>query len=112
MTLKKIADFPEFETRCSLTLIMGLEPLPKKDFLALLAKKLRFPPYFGMNWDAAAACLAGLASLQKQKIRLIFPAVPLKSAREMKTFETVLADAQEQLRRCGVTLEAEIVGQD
>ncbi|MBQ3389119.1 MAG: barstar family protein [Thermoguttaceae bacterium] len=112
MALKKIADFPEFETRSSLTLIMGQEPLSKKDFLALLAKKLRFPSYFGMNWDAAAECLAGLASLKKQTIRLIFPAVPLKSAREMKTFETVLADAQEQLRTCGVTLEAEIVGQD
>ena len=49
MALKKIADFPEFETRSSLTLIMGQEPLSKKDFLALLAKKLRFPSYFGMN---------------------------------------------------------------
>ena len=112
MTLKKIADFPEFETRSSLTLIMGLEPLSKKDFLALLAKKLRFPPYFGMNWDAAADCLAGLASLKKRNIRLIFPVKPLKSPREMKTFEAVLAAAQEELQKYGTTLEADLIAQD
>ena len=112
MTLRKIADFPEFETRTSLTLIMGPEPLSKKDFLALLAKKLRFPDYFGMNWDALADSLSGLASLKKRKIRLIFPAKPLKSAHEMKTFEAVLAAAQEELQKYGVTLEADLIVRD
>ncbi len=109
MTIKKIADFPVFETRDSLTLIMGTAPLSKKDFLMLLARKLRFPDYFGKNWDALADCLGDLAALKKKRIRLIFPVVPLKSAREMKTFQTVLAGAQEELKRCGVTLEAEMI---
>ena len=112
MTIQKIADFPEFETRSSLTLIMGLEPLSKKDFLALLAKKLRFPSYFGMNWDALADSLSELAVLKKQKIRLIFPVKPLKSAKEMKSFEAVLESAQGELKRYGVVLEADLLVRD
>jgi RNAse (barnase) inhibitor barstar len=32
----------------------------KADFLALLAKALRFPDWFGGNWDALADCLTDL----------------------------------------------------
>ena len=109
MAIKKITDFPEFSSRSCLTVIMGLEPLPKKDFLALLARKLRFPSYFGGNWDALADCLGELAGRKKKRIRLIFPARPLKSPKEMKTFEAVLAAAQEELARSGVSLEAEMI---
>ena len=109
MTIKRRADFPDFSTRDTLTVIMGPEPLPKKDFLALLARKLRFPSYFGGIWDALADCLGDLAGLKKKNIRLIFPVKPLKSAKEMKTFEAVLADAQEELKRFGVNLEAELI---
>ena len=44
-----------------------------------------------------------------KRIRLIFPARPLKSPKEMKTFEAVLAAAQEELARSGVSLEAEMI---
>ena len=40
MTIKRRADFPDFSTRDTLTVIMGLEPLPKKEMLALLSRKL------------------------------------------------------------------------
>lgn len=109
MAIKKVTDFPEFSSRSCLTVIMGLEPLSKKDFLALLARKLRFPSYFGGNWDALADCLGELAGRKKKRIRLIFPARPLKSPKEMKTFEAVLAAAQEELARFGVILEAEMI---
>jgi RNAse (barnase) inhibitor barstar len=35
----------------------------KKEFLARLAKALRCPPYFGMNWDALADCMRDLSWL-------------------------------------------------
>ena len=35
----------------------------KKEFLARLAKALRCPPYFGMNWDALSDCMRDLSWL-------------------------------------------------
>jgi hypothetical protein len=39
----------------------------KQKLFAVLAKKLRFPPYFGWNWDALEECLGDLSWLPAER---------------------------------------------
>lgn len=109
MAVRYITDFPVFKTRSSLTVIMGVAPLPKKEFLDLIARKLRFPDYFGKNWDALSDSLSGLAGLKKKRIRLIFPVSPLTEKKDNEILLRILEDAQEELFDVGVTLEIEFI---
>ena len=108
--IKHIRDFPPFETADSVTLIMPARPLEKEQFFRFLAKKFRFPDYFGRNWDAVHDCLGpALTSAKKKKITLIFPVIPLEVPRQWKTFLDILAQTREELAALGVTLTVELV---
>jgi hypothetical protein len=49
----------------------------KQKLLAILADKLRFPHYFGWNWDALEECLRDLSWLPKgQPVTLVHAALP------------------------------------
>jgi len=43
----------------------------KEDLLSLFAKSLRFPKYFGSNWDALYDCLCDLSWLDSCRIVII-----------------------------------------
>ncbi|MBQ2683213.1 MAG: barstar family protein [Thermoguttaceae bacterium] len=105
-----IHDFPSFETTDSITLIMSVRPLEKEPFLRFLAKKFRFPDYFGHGWDAVNDCLGpALTALKKKNITLIFPVVPLESARQWKTFRDILAQTRDELAALGITLTVALI---
>lgn len=108
--IKHIHDFPSFETTDSITLIMSVRPLEKEPFLRFLAKKFRFPDYFGHGWDAVNDCLGpALTALKKKNIMLIFPVVPLESARQWKTFRDILAQTRDELAALGITLTVALI---
>ena len=68
----------------------------KADVLDRIARALRFPAWFGHNWDALADCLGDLAWLPASGYRItLFNAQDLQAAapEEFDTLRDVLADA-------------------
>ena len=108
--IEHIRDFPPFETADSITLIMSVRPLEKEPFLRFLAKKFRFPEYFGRGWDAVNDCLGpALTALKKKNITLIFPVIPLEIPGQWKTFRNILAQTRDELAALGITLTVALV---
>lgn len=103
--IKYLPDFPTFSTDDSFTVIMGLNPLSKAEFLKYVGQKLQFPRYYGENWDALQDCLGDLSWLNKTKITLIFPVPPLASETDLSLFLEIVDAAQKNLAGCGVELE-------
>lgn len=103
--IKYLPDFPNFTTEDSFTAIFGTVPLSKTDFLARMAKKLRFPHHFGGNWDALQDCLGDLSWLKKTKITLIFPVTPLVDEKDLSVFFDIVEESQKNLANYGVELE-------
>ena len=51
----------------------------KQRLLEVIATELRFPKYFGFNWDALDECLADLSWLEKPGVYLWHDDIPLLS---------------------------------
>jgi RNAse (barnase) inhibitor barstar len=60
----------------------------KEDFLALIAKELQFPDWFGANWDALNDCLTDLT---KNGYVLIFENCENFAAGHKREFERAIA---------------------
>ncbi|MBA4016666.1 MAG: hypothetical protein C0483_05710 [Pirellula sp.] len=72
----------------------------KEKLLGVLAGSLRFPKYFGWNWDALEECLRDLSWLKEvNQVVIVHEGVPF-SPREsqLRTYLEILADAM-ALRR-------------
>lgn len=67
----------------------------KEKLLSVLAAKLRFPSYFGHNWDALEECLRDLSWLADQpRVVIVHEALPFSSAGEaLSIYQSILADA-------------------
>ena len=67
----------------------------KEKLLGVLAAKLRFPSYFGHNWDALDECLRDLSWLADQpRVVIVHEALPFSSAGEaLAIYQSILADA-------------------
>ena len=72
----------------------------KQKLLGILAKRLRFPRYFGGNWDALEECLRDLSWLSAKKIVLQHPALPFSQESENREiYLAVLKSAAEFWRQ-------------
>ena len=72
----------------------------KEKLLGVLASSLRFPKYFGWNWDALEECIRDLSWLQDvRQVVIVHEGLPL-SPREgrLRTYLGILVDAM-ALRR-------------
>lgn len=67
----------------------------KEKLLSVLAAKLRFPSYFGHNWDALEECLRDLSWLgQQPRVVILHEAFPFSSAGDsLAIYQGILADA-------------------
>lgn len=67
----------------------------KEKLLGVLAGKLRFPGYFGHNWDALDECLRDLSWLgSRERVVIVHEGRPFSPASpNMATYLAILADA-------------------
>lgn len=54
----------------------------KDELLRLISRTLRFPGYFGFNWDALDECLGDLSWLEQDNVVIWHEDLPLSSAPE------------------------------
>ena len=83
----------------------------KEKLLGVLAAKLRFPSYFGHNWDALEECLRDLSWLTDQpRVVIVHEALPFSSAGEsLAIYQGILADAVASHRQRGTPPRLEVV---
>lgn len=80
----------------------------KTELLARLAQALRFPHWFGHNWDALSDCLTDLSWLPAQQYRLVLCEPQALRAAAPETLDTaleILAEAAEFWAHSGVAFE-------
>jgi RNAse (barnase) inhibitor barstar len=72
----------------------------KKALLATLAAQLRFPDYFGENWDALEECLSDLSWLPVGPVIVIHADLPLiNDIRNAKIYVVILRDAVRKMSK-------------
>lgn len=83
----------------------------KEKLLGVLAAKLRFPSYFGHNWDALDECLRDLSWLADQRrVVIVHEALPLSPAGDaFAIYRSILADAVNVHRDRGTPPRLEVV---
>ena len=83
----------------------------KEKVLGVLATKLRFPSYFGHNWDALEECLCDLSWLGDQpRVVIVHEAFPFSAAGDaLATYQSILADAVAVHRQRGTPPLLEVV---
>jgi RNAse (barnase) inhibitor barstar len=68
---------PSDEGRCVVRIPLAI--IQKQDLLGCIATKLKFPDYFGYNWDALDECLADLSWLQTREVCIWHDDIPLSN---------------------------------
>ena len=72
----------------------------KAALLDELSRELRFPDYFGGNWDALEECIRDLSWIQPGPVVLRHRDIPLvKDLANSKTYLSILADAVDEWKR-------------
>ncbi len=70
----------------------------KRDLLRALANELKFPSYFGENWDALEECLSDLSDLSwldgPPGVVLVHKYLPLTDEQQRKVYLDILRHAQ------------------
>jgi hypothetical protein len=65
----------------------------KATLLAELARRLRFPGYFGYNWDALEECLLDLNWISEPSVVIRHSELPSLHADELRTYVAILRRA-------------------
>jgi Barstar (barnase inhibitor) len=65
----------------------------KEKLLGIFAERLRFPRYFGWNWDAFEECLRDLSWLPEgQAITVVHEALPFSEGDNRETYLSILSN--------------------
>ena len=65
----------------------------KGQLLELIARRLKFPEYFGQNWDALIDCLSDLSWLTQSTVVVDHDIVPALPGRDLRLYLESLIDA-------------------
>jgi len=65
----------------------------KRDLLSELSSKLKFPNYFGYNWDALDECLRDFVWIKEYEIKLIHEDLPSIDPKQLKINLSILHDS-------------------
>lgn len=65
----------------------------EEELFKQLSEKLKFPSYFGFNWNAVYDCLTDLDWIEQKRIVIVHDDVPSLSDKEFSTYLRVLDDA-------------------
>lgn len=90
-----VDDVTGFRAPGALVVQLGGRLRRKSDLLRSLAKGLKFPKYFGWNWDALEECLRDLSWLgDRECIVLVHKHVPLSDDEQRRVYLSILQSAQ------------------
>ncbi len=67
----------------------------KQELLNILFVSLKFPDYFGFNWDALDECLTDFEWIEEKNIVIIHEELPRIGSASLKLYLSVLSDAIE-----------------
>lgn len=65
----------------------------KEDLFNEYYTKLKFPSYFGFNWEALEDCLKDLIWIEQESIIIYHPDLPQLSDEDMKTYLKIIRDS-------------------
>jgi RNAse (barnase) inhibitor barstar len=94
-----VTDLTGFRAPGSLVIRIGGRLRRKQDLLRALADGLKFPDYFGWNWDALEECLRDLSWLDAPDgVVLLHEHLPLTDASQRIVYQDILRKAQAHTR--------------
>lgn len=82
----------------------------KAEMLARIAEALRFPPYFGHNWDALDECLGDLPWLQAPGALIVLELDAATSPRDVEVLLAIARDAADRWRDAGTPFHVLVTG--
>lgn len=89
-----IDKFEEIETNNNLYIVTLKDNISsKEELLNEYYAKLKFPSYFGFNWDALNDCLVNLDNIQQEKVVIYHHTIPLLNEENMKIYLSILKDS-------------------
>jgi RNAse (barnase) inhibitor barstar len=76
----------------------------KAELFHFLSTELKFPDYFGKNWDALEECIGDLSWLPKLNVHLVHQDIPLSNQpEEAAIYISILEDVEANKDHCTVT---------
>ncbi len=115
-----IPDLNEIEQSaraCGLTFVrFDLSGIATKEgFLQTVAGELKFPSYFGMNWDAFEECMTDLSWCPSKGYALVFDnleAFAQSAAKEVQVMRSILKSAADFWKKQETPFYVLLVGED
>jgi len=94
-----VDDISGFRAPGSLVVRLGGKLRRKRDLLRAVAGGLKFPSYFGYNWDALEECLNDLSWLNEySSLVLAHKCLPLADEGQRRTYLDILRQVQANQR--------------
>ena len=85
-------DIKENESTDTLKAELSLGIYGENNLFSNIASKLKFPNYFGNNWNALNDCLNDLSWIKEKNIMLIHSDLPTLTKEELRIYLEILAD--------------------